>query len=98
MTPAEIFNQALEIAKEATKDVKDTGYGCGSTLVKIKGNTSFARWAKKEGLTHRDGYWGTLIHPETPFSGTLENEKFLNAFASGLSKFGVHAHAYTHLN
>ena len=98
MTPAEIYQEAIRVAKEATKDVEDTRYGCGSTLIKIKGNTSFARWAKKEGLTTRDGYWGTILRPEGRFSGTLEDEKYQNAVASALSKLGVQAHAYTHLN
>lgn len=92
-----IYELASEFAKDEIKFDKDTGYGCGSSFVTIKWG-AFCREMKKLGLASRDAYYGWILETNEPVNGTLEQEKFNQAFATSLNNQGVHAFCHTRLN
>lgn len=97
-TPETLFELATEYAKDETKFDTDSKYGCGFSVITIKLNNTFGRWAKKEGKVQKDGYYGNILKVESGFSGTLEEEKFYKAFAEYLNKNAVHAFVRTRLD
>lgn len=94
-----LYEAATEYATTSTQDIKDTGYGCGISFIVIKLNTKFGHWAKKqEGLVIRDGYHGAILNIPTPFTGTLEEEKYKWAFAQYLNRNNIKASVRTRLD
>jgi len=90
------YQLAKEFAIDEIKFDSDSGYGCGTSFVTIKWN-QFCREMKKQGLVRKDGYYGWILETDEPVSGTLEQEKYNQAFARSLSEQGVFAFVHTYL-
>ena len=98
MTSAQvIYELASEYARDEIKFDKDTTYRCGSSFVKIKWG-SFCREMKKLDLVRKDAYYGWILETNEPVHGTLEQEKYNQAFVKSLQEQGVTAYERTLLN
>lgn len=97
MTPTKIYERAAQYAAEQIKDIKDTGYGCGTSFVTIKWGT-FTKQMKDQSLAHKDGYHGWILETNEPVKGTLEQESYNTAFARYLNDHGIPAFVRTYLN
>lgn len=66
---------------------------CGFAWVKFPGNTSFGKWAKKQGYV-RSSYGGGLSYWVSQFGQSMERkEEFARAMAIVLKSHGINAYA-----
>jgi len=98
MTNLELHNLARENANKAVDAyIKENGEPmyCGYTYVKIKGNTSFYRDLKKQGLISTDPYRGKVIEDilDTNTQSLDVQEAGVEAYAQTLIENGVYAFA-----
>lgn len=71
---------------------------CGFAWIKIAGNTSFGRWAKKTGRA-RNGYYGGLLISASEFGQSMERKTaYARAFAKVLNENGVKAYAESRID
>ena len=98
MTNSELHNLARENANQAVeayiKENGETQY-CGYAYVKIKGNTSFYRDLKKQGLTSRDCYRGMMVDDilDTNTQSLDVKEAGVEAYANTLLENDIYAFA-----
>ncbi len=98
MTNLELHNLAKENANKAVdayiKENGETQY-CGYAYVKIKGNTSFYRDLKKQGLTSRDCYRGMMVDDilDTNTQSLDVKEVGVQAYANTLLENDIYAFA-----
>jgi hypothetical protein len=98
MTNLELHNLARDNANQAVEayitENGETQY-CGYAYVKIKGNTSFYRDLKKQGLTSRDPYRGMMVDDilDTNTQSLDVKEAGVEAYADTLKENGLYAFA-----
>ena len=98
MTNLELHNLAKENANKAVDAYNKkhgASYYCGYPYVKIKGNTSFYRDLKKQGLTSRDPYRGMMVDDvlDTNTQSLDVQEAGVKVYADTLKEHGVDAFA-----
>jgi hypothetical protein len=92
-TPMGVFNSDLAGNRLGPTEIVADGV-CGFAWVRIKGNTAFGRWAKKERLAFNDYPSGLLLRLEGDYGQGLERkEKHAEAMARVLKSHGIDAYA-----
>jgi len=66
---------------------------CGFAWVKMKGNTPFARWAKKAGVARSWSTGGVVLWVSEFNQSMARKEAYANAYAKVLKEAGVEAYA-----
>lgn len=71
---------------------------CGFAWISFKGNTAWARWAKKQNLTSKDYPTGLLIWVSDYGQSIELKEKYAGAFAKVLRDHGITAYSGSRLD
>lgn len=96
-TPMGVYPVDLRGNRLGPTEVVEDGV-CGFAWVKIAGNTSFGRWAKKEGIA-RSAYGGGLQIWISDYGQSMERkEAHARAMAKVLNNNGVKAYAQSRMD
>lgn len=72
---------------------------CGFASVHFKGNTSFGRWAKKEGIAKKDSYRGGLYIWVHEFGQSYERKRaYASEYVKVLKENGIDAYSESRLD
>jgi len=71
---------------------------CGFAWVKMGGNTSYGRWAKKAGLASKAYGWGVSISPSISTQSAERNEAWARAYAQVLRQHGIECYVDSRLD
>lgn len=100
--PVSIVGSAIGLSSVIDTSKKiyvDYAGPCGFAWVKVKGNTSFGRAAKKAGLgTRSDYYGGILIRCREFDQSYLKKDAYVGAYAAVLAEAGVEAFPMSRLD
>ena len=91
-TPMGVYSSDLMGNRLSETEWVDDGV-CGFAWVHIKGNTSFGRWAKKQGIASKDYYGGLNIRVSSPSQSYERKMAYARAYAKVLKECQIDAYA-----